>query len=313
MNTRGQTNLPANPRQEGTFRAVTLLHQSALPIGLEAVRTFARIAPRGCVLEIHSDGSLDESAWSALRQAALPVHVMCVGPEQRNPVLEERTRSFPLSRQLFQRGGYMTKLAVLATVSAPFFFFDSDIVWLRPFSPSDFPEQNAVFSTETWSWYYGIQRPLRWIQEKIPARINSGFAWLPGAFPFERLEQMLREKLYTPDHRYSTDQEIMAFLYPRAQVFSMAYLDRSRVGKQYYLEKLSAVALHFPGRMWQSHLTAIQRFTPAGERTPIVIPLEIPPVLSPLEILRMHAVLWAESSSWVRVIINQLRKLRNAF
>jgi hypothetical protein len=282
-----------------------------MPVALHAVRTFAASIQGAYDLEIHSDGSLEETDFLQLEQEAKGLPTRRVLPAQRQTLLAPQIADKPLSQALFARPGYMTKLEVLAYEPGPFFYFDSDIVWLRTFEPVASPTGKAIFSTETSSWYYGMQKPRVWIKERIPRRINSGFAYLPAAFPFERLETMLRQGFYTPDHRLSTDQELLAYLYPDCRIFSMEDFARSRRGQRYDLTTLPSVALHFPGGMWKEHLAEIAEHAVDEQEPPRKIQTQQAAPLSSIEILRMYAALACEQNYFLQRLANMYRRLRN--
>jgi hypothetical protein len=290
--------------------AKTLVHKAAMPVAPHALRTFASVSRGAYRLEIHSDGSLEESDFLQLEQAANGIPTQRVLPAKRQALLAPQIASQPLSQALFTRPGYMIKLEVLAYEPGPFFYFDSDIVWLRPFNPIASPSGTAIFSTETWSWYYGIQKSGVWIKERIPRRINSGFAYLPAAFPFDRLETMLRQGLYTPDHRFSTDQELLAYLYPDCRIFSLEDFARSRRGRRYDLATLPSVALHFPGGMWKKHLGEIAKYSVDIQEPPRQVRSQQAAPLSLIEILRMYAALACEQNYILQRLANIYRHMR---
>lgn len=279
-----------------------------MPIALHAVRTFAAASRGAYSLEIHSDGSLDELDFAQLELAACGLQVRRVEPAERKALLAPQIADKLFSQALFARPGYMAKLEVLAYEPGPFFYFDSDIVWLRPFEPITSPSNKAIFSSETWSWYYGIQKSGVWIKEKIPRRINSGFAYLPGEFPFNRLEAMLQRGLYTADHWLSTDQELLAYLYPDCRIFSLLDFARSRRGRVYDLPTKQTVALHFPGGMWKDQLTQIAQFTVDIQQPSCPVCAKIPKALSHWEILRMNAALAVEQNYLLQRLANLMRR-----
>ena len=146
------------------IRAKTLVHDASLAIGLHAVRTFAECFAGKATLQIHTDGSLNKSDQDDLIAAAGQMNSVIICPEERRSVWERRLAGFPLTKSLLERGGYMVKLELPLSENEPFFYFDSDIVWLRP-CKGILPEHYAnAFSTESWSWYYGIRKPDVWIK-----------------------------------------------------------------------------------------------------------------------------------------------------
>ena len=290
--------------------AKTLVHKAAMPIAVHAVRTFAAASRGAYSLEIHSDGSLDESDFEQLELAATVLQVRRVESAERKALLAPQITGKPLSQALFSRPGYMAKLEVLSYEPGPFFYFDSDIVWLRPFEPITSPNGKAIFSTETWSWYYGMQRSEVWIKERIPRRINSGFAYLSGEFPFDRLEAMLQRGLYTAEHWLSTDQELLAYLYPDCRIFALQHFARSRRGRVYDLPRQQSVALHFPGGMWKDQLNQIAEFKMAVTKTSWLVHTEIPKTLSHWEIMRMNGALACEQNYFLQRLANIYRRFR---
>jgi hypothetical protein len=287
----------------------TLVHKGAMPIAVESVRTFSKVASGVEIFEVHSDGSLEEADWKCLEQAGADLPFLRVEPIDRREKIDQLATEFPAVGRLLGGRGYMTKLQVLAVEADPFFYFDSDILWLKPFEFVPPPDGRAVFSTETWSWYFGMQKPMRWVKAGIPRRVNSGFAWIVPPFPIARLEMMLREELYTPDHLYSTDQEILAFLFPDSFAFALSDFGRTRVGVHYDLASLSQVAMHFPGGMWKPHLEAIRRLEPRQERRRVE--LIVPGRLDFREIFRMKLALACEQNFVLQRVGNVYRRLRN--
>lgn len=289
-----------NPESSPVSDPLSAIRHPALSAAPSAIRH----SPS--VLELHSDGSLDADDWAILEAAAGNLPTKRVEPEERRETLSRKLVGFPLSAKLLERGGYMAKMGVLASAESPFFYFDSDIVWLRAFELTTLPPARTVFSTETWSWYFGIQKPGVWIREKVPGRVNSGFAWMSERFPFDRFERLLADGLYTPDHTYSTDQEILAFLFPNSQSFSLSDFFRTRVGVTYDLPNHPAVAIHFPGGMWKPHLDQIETFEPKMD-APRQLMLESPAPLSWPELLRMYGLLSIERNYVLQRTANLVR------
>jgi hypothetical protein len=295
------------------IRAKTLVHHASLAIGLHAVRTFADCYLGGASLEIHTDGSLSKSEQDDLIAAAGQMKAVIICPEDRRSVWERRLASFPLTKSLLERGGYMVKLELPMSEDEPFFYFDSDILWLRP-STEILPKHSTnAFSTESWSWYYGIRKPNVWIRERVPRRVNSGFYYLGEPFPCDRMERILSEGLYDPDAESATDQELMAFLYPDAEMYHPEDFVRSRRGIRYDLSTMSASALHFPGRMWESHMEQIRRFAPQTDTVSRMIRKERAVPLDHGEIARMRFYRNLESASWARLPLRLYRAIRKIF
>jgi len=90
--------------------AVTLVHKGAMPIAVHAVRSFARNFTGTYNLRIHSDGSLDADDEATLLAATESMPAEIVRPEDRAPILEERTADYLLTRALLSRGAYFTNL-----------------------------------------------------------------------------------------------------------------------------------------------------------------------------------------------------------
>lgn len=293
------------------FQTKTLVHHASLTIGIQAVRTFASCFSGKTRLEIHTDGSLSAADEELLiaAAAASSMESVIIRPDDRKKILDQRLSSYPASRALVSRGGYMVKLELPMVEEEPFFYFDSDIVWLRPchgIVPDHCPN---VFSTESWSWYYGIRKPWVWIKERIPRRVNSGFYYLGEKFPFDRLEKALSEGLYDPDAETATDQELLAYLYPNSELYHPDDFVRSRRGRIYDLEILPASALHFPGRMWESHLREIEHFQPPSKgsrevRKQHAVPLDV------VEISRMKFYRHLEKTPWLRAPLRAYRSFR---
>jgi hypothetical protein len=293
--------------------AKTLVHDASHAIGLHAVRTFAECYAGGASLEIHTDGSLSKSEQDDLIAAAGQMNAVIICPEERRSVWERRLASFPLTKSLLERGGYMVKMELPLSDDRPFFYFDSDIVWLRP-STGILPEHSTnAFSTESWSWYYGIRKPNVWIRERVPRRVNSGFYYLGETFPCDRMERILSEGLYDPDAESATDQELMAFLYTDAEMYHPEDFVRSRRGITYDLSTISASAIHFPGRMWESHIEQIRRLSPQTDAVSKMIRKERAVPLNYLEIARMKYYRSLESASWSRLPLRAYRATRKIF
>lgn len=225
-----------------------------MPIGIQAVRSFARHFTGQAKLRIHSDGSLDEADEQRLLQEAGGMPAEIVRPAEREALLAERLAAYPLTRALLERGAYFTKLQLPVCEGPPYFYFDSDIVWLSSATGLRPERGGDAFSTESWSWYYGVANEAEWVRQRIPRRVNSGFYHLETPFPFERMEDMLRRNLFDPAIPYNTDQEIMAYLYKDAGYYHPEDLKRTRVGVIYPLASETCAALHFPGGMWKPHL-----------------------------------------------------------
>ena len=292
--------------------AVTLVHKAAMPIGVHAVRSFARHFSGGYRLDIHTDGSPDARDEEELLRVAEGMEARIVRPAGRKALLDERLADYPLIRKLADGVGYFAKLELPMAATEPYFYFDSDIVWLKPvsnLSPSNAPN---AFSTESWSWYNGVAKDRLWIESKTPRRVNSGFYYLGERFPFERMEDMLAKGMFDPSIRYNTDQEIMAYLFRNMELYHGDDLKRSRRNIRYDLASDPAAALHFPGGMWREHLDQIDRLVGLPERPKSRIRYQPPSPLSRMELLRMRALVKISDSSVFGAPINFLRKVRSA-
>lgn len=289
--------------------AVTLVHKAAMPIAVEAVKSFARHFRDSYRLEIHTDGSPDEGDQAVLLASAGATDARIVSPEQRAPVLEERLRSYPKTRALLDGVGYNAKLELPMALEPPYFYFDSDIVWLRPVSNLEPTEKPNAFSVESWTWYNGVANPGEWIRQRIPRRVNSGFHFLSQPFPFDRMEEMLARGLFDPAIRYNTDQEIMAYLYPEMELYHPDDLKRTRRGTRYDLAGDPAAAIHFPGGMWQQHLDQMPLLEAQAGREPEEIRYQQAVPLTHGELLRMRLQVRASDSPIIGKMINIARSV----
>ena len=291
--------------------AVTLVHKAAMNIGVHAVRSFARHFSDRYRLDIHTDGSPDLGDEAELMRAADGMQARIVRPADRKPLLDERLANFPLIRGLADGVGYFAKLELPMAATEPYFYFDSDIVWLRPVSnltPSAAPN---AFSAESWSWYNGVAKDHLWIEAKTPRRVNSGFYYLGESFPFERMEDMLAKGMFDPTIPYNTDQEIMAYLFRDMQLYHPEDLKRSRRGVHYDLKTDPSAAMHFPGGMWREHLEPIQRLGSIPLKSEANIRHQDPIPLTRFELFRMRLSVSLSDSPLLRDLINQIRKLRS--
>ncbi|MFU8894415.1 MAG: hypothetical protein ACNA8L_12395 [Luteolibacter sp.] len=289
--------------------AVTLVHKAAMEIGLHAIRSFARHFKDQYRLDIHTDGSPDGADERVLLEAAEGMATRIVRPQERAPTLKENLRGRPHTRALLDGVGYNAKLELPMSIDPPYFYFDSDIVWLRPvknLSPTTAPN---AFSTESWSWYNGVANDSEWIRAKTPRRVNSGFYHLAQPFPFDQMEDMLARGLFDQRLKYNTDQEIMAYLYPAMEMYHPDDLKRSRRGIRYDLATDPAAALHFPGGMWRAHLDQMEALLAHDERPPIDIRYQDSVPLSRIELLRMRLQVKASDSPLTGKAINLARSL----
>lgn len=292
--------------------AITLVHKGAMPIGVHAVASFARHFAGTYRLDIHTDGSPDAADEAKLLRAAEGIEVRIVRPRDRQPLLDERLAAYPKTRALLDGVGYNAKLELPMAATEPYFYFDSDIVWLRPVSnliPSAAPN---AFSTESWSWYNGVANDRLWIEARTPRRVNSGFYYLCEPFPFDRMEDMLAKRMFDPTLRYNTDQEIMAYLFRNMQMYHPDDLKRSRRNVRYDLPNEASAALHFPGGMWQEHLNQIEHLAELPNALTTTIRYLDPVPLTRTELIRMRLSVSLSDSPLLREPINRLRKLRGA-
>lgn len=300
----------ALPILHSMLSAATLVHKAAMPIGVHAVATFARHFARTYRLDIHTDGSPDSADEGELLRAAEGMEARIVRPADRRPLLNERLATFPRIRALLDGVGYFAKMELPMAATEPYFYFDSDIVWLSTVSNLTPEASPNAFSTESWSWYNGIAEDRLWIEAKTPRRVNSGFYYLGEPFPFERMEDMLVKDMFDPTLRYNTDQEIMAYLFRDMHLYHPEDLKRSRVGVRYDLATEACAALHFPGGMWRDHLDQIARLSSLPARSEISVRYQAPIALDRLELLRMRLQVGVSDSPLLRDAINRLRKLR---
>ena len=292
------------------LRAVTLVHKGAMPIAIHAVKTFSRLHGGKYDLEIHSDGSLDTVDLEILGKMAEPLNPTFIFPHDREPALTRLLGPFPKTAELLLRGGYFTKLQLPVVVKKPYFFFDSDIVWLRPVENLTPPGGGNAFSTETWSWYYGVCQDSKWISAGTPRRVNSGFYHISEEFPTGRMEDMLQQEMFDPEIPYNTDQEIMAYLFPEMTHYHIDDLKRSRVGVLYDLANLDCAALHFPGGMWRSHLKQIERLGEIPVPDPISVRYSPSSHLSRYELWRMRSFMALSKSKLLRAPLYFYRNVR---
>jgi hypothetical protein len=236
-----------------------------------------------------------------------------VEPDERRVILEKKIKGYPSTQSLMIGRGYFSKLELPMVSSEPYFYFDSDIVWLRPCLNLLGDGTRNLFSTESWTWYPGIRKAAVWVRSGIPRRVNSGFYFLKDPFPSDRMERLLFEGLYEPVASWATDQEIMAFLYPSMLLYHPDDLMRSRRGMLYDLSNLKAAALHFPGRMWEPHLGQMEQLhlAAASEGFPLPRLLDSTPLGSG-EILRMKATIGLAESKWARFPSELYRRVRAA-
>jgi hypothetical protein len=290
--------------------AITLVHKGAMTIAAHSIHSFARHFGKTHRLQIHSDGSLDAWDIEILLKSALGMEVEIVSAEQRQAIVAERLKDYPYTQKLLAKGGYFTKLELPVFYDEPYFYFDSDVIWLKPVINLAPVGRDSAFSTEGWSWYFGICRDARWIEEKTPRRVNSGIYHLSSPFPFERMEKLLENQMFDWTIPGNSDQEIMAYLYPGMTTYHQEDIKRSRVGKNYDLSTISAAALHFPGRMWKTHMDQIERLPLMASSAATEVRFEDAVELTHLELFKMRTYMSLANTTIARGPIRMLRKIR---
>lgn len=288
----------------------TLVHEAALPIACPCITSFLKCHPKAGCLNIHIDGSVTEGGKEQLAQAAAGHEFRIVGPEDRQNKVAQKVEDYPQVRELIGRGGYCVKFEIPLWADKPFFFFDSDIFWLRTCQNLGSWESSAIFSAESWTYYPGMVQRGQWAKKGIPSRVNSGFYFLREEFPVGRMEDFLGEELYDPSLPYATDQEVMAATFPAMQQFCQKGFMRARRRMIYPMKEQECVALHFPGGGWRLHL---EQFEALFE----VIPLEASAVevveakrLSKLEFLKIDLFMKLTTNTFGKALIKIPRRLR---
>lgn len=289
--------------------ARTLVHTASMPIARHAVRTFC-ITHRDAFSEliIHTDGSLTNEDRRDLSSMTGGMPFRFVEPRERRQMINRLCMNFPRTQAFLDGYGYRAKMEIPVFESEPYFYFDSDVLWLQPCANLLGDGNINLFSTESWTWYPGIRKASVWARSGVPRRVNSGFYFLRDPFPFDRMERLLSEVLYEPEAPWATDQEIMAFLYPSMRLYHPDDLMRSRRGILYDLVNLKAVALHFPGRMWEPHLGLIAALHPTP--LPRLVRITEPIPLGITEITRMKIILATAQARWSRVPVELYRRIR---
>lgn len=297
----------------GRPRAVTLIHKGAMPVAVAAVGSFARYYGDDYELEIHTDGSLDDGDVSRLSEAAGGIPHHFVGPSEREAVLQPLLTDRPRTHALISLGAYFTKLQLPMVIPKPYFYFDSDIVWLRKAENLDPVGTKDLFSTETWSWYYGVANDREWVRQGVPRRVNSGFYHLQSDFPFDRMEEMLERGLFDHTADYNTDQEIMAYLFLELGHYHIDDFKRTRVGVGYDMSAETCIALHFPGGMWKDHLDQIAALEDEADRPPARLRTTPAIPLSMGEMRRMRYSLAVSRMGILQAPIRLYRFVRSRF
>jgi hypothetical protein len=295
------------------FKAITLVHKGAMEIAVHSIRSFARHFSSTHTLVIHTDPSVNEADQHLLLEAASGMQASIVDSKERSEKIMQLLQSYPKTKALITRGTFYTKLEVPMFEEAPYFFFDSDIVWLKPvvsFVPLSRPN---AFSTESWTWYNGIANARQWIRARTPRRVNSGFHYLGEAFPYKKLEDMLVKGMFDAAKNCATDQEIFAYLYNEMEYYHPEDLKRSRVGSVYNMSDEKCAALHFPGKMWSAHLDQIEQLFKADKEAAMSIRYQPAVPLTNAELLRMRAQVRMGNSTLLAKPLNLVRKLLRAY
>jgi hypothetical protein len=291
--------------------AATLVHKGAMPIAIHAIRTFRRHFAQSHRLEIHTDGSPDEFDHEVLLKAAEGMVVRLVTPTDRKPIVETSLANYPRTRDLLARGAFFTKLELPIVAKGPYFYFDSDVVWLRHVNNLVPPHRPNAFSTDAWSWYYGVNNDRQWMRAKTPRRVCSGFYHIGETFPYQRMEDMLERRLFDPTSPYSGDQEIMAYLFRDMELYHPKDVKRSRMGRIYDLSAETCAAFHFLGKTWLLHLDQIEALENLFVSSETHIRYQQPVPLSYRELFRMRLHLKLVNSKPARLPIRLFRKARS--
>ena len=295
------------------IKAITLVHKGAMEIAVHSIRSFARYFSSTHTLTIHTDPSTDENDHRLLLEAAGGIEAKIVDSKERGEKVKQLLLSYPNTLALVSMGTFYTKLEVPMFEEAPYFFFDSDIIWLRPVANLVPPKMPNAFSTESWTWYNGISNAGLWIKAQTPRRVNSGFHYLGQSFPFKKMEDMLVKGMFDPNHFAATDQEIFAYLYNEMEYYHPEDLKRSRVGSIYQLMDEHCAALHFPGKMWSNHLDQVEQLAIADDRPALHIRYEAAVPLTAVELMRMRAQVRMGNSTVLAKPLNLIRKILRAY
>lgn len=292
------------------LKATTLVHKGAIQIGIHAISSFARHFSKTHHLYIHIDPSVDENDQQLLLKAANGIAVKIVTPAERHLKLAPILSQYPKTNDLLKTGSYFTKLELVMYEEDGFFYFDSDIIWLRPvdnLQPNNAPN---AFSTESWTWYPGIRNENRWLKLKVPRRVNTGFFYINELFPYQKMEQLLAQKMFDNKVRFAGDQELFAYLYDNMLYYHPEDLKRSRIGTVYNLKEDGCAALHFPGKMWMNHLEQIGKLIDDKVKPPVQVRYLPPKPLTGLEIKKMRLRIRAGQSKTLVGPLNLLRNMR---
>jgi len=295
------------------LKAITLVHKGAMEIAVHSIRSFALHFSTTHTLTIHTDPSTDENDHRLLLEAASGIEAKIVASKERGDRVKELLLSYPKTQSLVSMGTFYTKLEVPMFEEAPYFFFDSDIIWLRPVTNLVPLKKPNAFSTESWTWYNGISNHMRWINAQTPRRVNSGFHYLGQQFPYKKMEDMLAQGMFDPTNIAATDQEIFAYLYNEMEYYHPEDLKRSRVGSIYPLVDEHCAALHFPGKMWSTHLDQIKQLPKHATKPALDIRFEPAMPLTVTELLRMRVQVRMGNSTLLAKPLNLVRKMLRAY
>jgi hypothetical protein len=294
------------------LKAITLVHKGAMEIALHSVRSFARYFSNTHTLIIHTDPSIDQEDQRLLLEAANGMQAKIVGARERAEKIMPLLAAYPKTRELVSMGTFFTKLGVPMFEEAPYFFFDSDIIWLRPVSNLMPPKMPNAFSTESWTWYNGISNDDLWVRAQTPRRVNSGFQYLGQSFPYAKMEDMLAKEMFTASDM-AGDQEIFAYLYNEMEYYHPQDFKRSRVGSVYQLDEEECAALHFPGKMWLKHMDQIEQLSGRENKTSMEVRYEPAVALTTAELMRMKLQARMGNSTLLAKPLNLIRKLLRAY
>lgn len=295
------------------LKAITLVHKGAMEIAIHSIRTFAYYFSNTHHLVIHVDPSIEKQDCGVLLEAAKGIEVKITTAAERNEKLNNTLIEYPKTKSFLNSTSYYTKLEIPLFEDYPYFFFDSDVIWLRhviDMKPKIAPN---AFSTETWTSYHGMARPHLWIKAETPQRVNSGMQYIGGEFPIQKLEYLLSQNMFDKRMQYAGDQEIFAYLYNDMEYFHPKHFKRSRVGSIYNLQNESCAALHFAGRMWRPHLDQILKIPFFPEKSPLDLQFLPSEPLSTFEFIRMHLKLRMGKSKWMARPLNFYRKIMRAY
>lgn len=294
------------------LKATTLVHKGAMEIAVHSIRSFTRHFSDTHSLTIHTDPSTNENDHLLLLAAAAGMEARIVDSKERREKVKHLLHTYPKTQALVSMGTFFTKLEVPMFEESPYFFFDSDIIWLRPVTnlvPAIMPN---AFSTESWTWYNGISNDELWIRAQTPRRVNSGFHYLGQSFPYERMEDMLAKGMFEPSDM-AGDQEIFAYLYNEMEYYHPEDLKRSRVGSVYDMKAEECAALHFPGKMWSKHMDQIEQLSKADDKPAMNIRYEAAVPLTITELMRMKVQARMGNSRLLAKPLNLVRKLLRAY